>query len=211
MDPNTRNTSGSSALIIAITSRKPKVAHVLLEYGADPKATTPAGEPALLLSVPLGPAFVREMLSKGADVNAKGKHGNTSLFAVFPSLPDDVSDQRVYLKSDVETAYLLLRSGADVNARDDRGWTPLMNAVHWRWPTDLIKELIKRGADVNAQDNLRGYSALTMSLEDPSLVKVLIDAGADVNARTRDGLSVLKRAQSFPKAAQLLKAAGAKE
>lgn len=63
---------------------------------------------------------------------------------------------------------LLVDSGANVEARDDRGCTPL-NFVCSRafsvWPThNVVPALLRRGADVNAKDR-RGNSPLHHCLE----------------------------------------------
>ena len=50
----------------------------------------------------------------------------------------------------IETAKLLLESGADANVRDRFGRTPIMEAKD----AETVGLLIERGADVNAKDNL---------------------------------------------------------
>ncbi|KAK7972222.1 hypothetical protein PG988_006356 [Apiospora saccharicola] len=51
---------------------------------------------------------------------------------------------------DMETAEELIKSGADPNARDRFGVTPLMMAVRWS-DVAMVKRLLDGGADVNAQ------------------------------------------------------------
>ena len=61
--------------------------------------------------------YIRELISVGADVNARNTLGNTPLmFAAGNS-------------STPEIVELLLEKGADVNARSTDGWTPLMRAA----------------------------------------------------------------------------------
>jgi hypothetical protein len=46
----------------------------------------------------------------------------------------------------------LIEAGADVNAKDDEGLTPLMIAAHYSTP-EMVTLLIDAGADVNAKDD----------------------------------------------------------
>ena len=50
-----------------------------------------------------------------------------------------------------------LAAGADVNAKDEDGRTPLLNALSG--PKEIIELLIAKGADVNAQDDV-GFTPL---------------------------------------------------
>ena len=87
-------------------------------------------------------------------------------------------------------AQLLIDAGADVNARDKYGNTPLMHIRDTfenqkrEWDNDtaaLLEVMIKAGADVNAR-NKHGLTPL-MIANDVRTIQKLIDAGADVNAR----------------------------
>ena len=82
--------------------------------------------------------------------------------------------------NDVET---FIRDGADVNARDKRGRTALMQAST-RGSLEVAALLLKSGADVNAKDSNGGTALLAASgrggLE---VVKLLLENGADVKAR----------------------------
>lgn len=56
----------------------------------------------------------------------------------------------------------LLDSGADVDARDNRGNTPLIEAAFFKYP-DLVQLLLSKGADINAR-NHAGDTALTEAI-----------------------------------------------
>ena len=53
-------------------------------------------------------------------------------------------------------------AGADVNARNDDGYTPLIVAIQLGY-RHIVKELLKHGADIYASDN-NGKNALDWAL-----------------------------------------------
>jgi ankyrin repeat protein len=85
----------------------------------------------------------------------------------------------------------LLAEGADVNARDKYGSTPLVK-VSCKGDHEKAAMLIEKGADVNAQGP-GGMTALmsASSCRVPGVVKLLLDSKADVNARDKRGMTPL--------------------
>jgi ankyrin repeat protein len=77
-------------------------------------------------------------------------------------------------------AELLLRKGADVNARTAAGATPLHGGEK-----EIAEFLIARGADVNARDK-DGKTPLHVAAGNgrTAVVELLIAKGADINAKT---------------------------
>ena len=75
----------------------------------------------------------------------------------------------------------LLHTGADTNAKDNDGMTPL----HVCRNANVARLLIDAGADVNAKD-VDGMTPLHVC-QNADVAKLLIDAGADVNAKNNDG------------------------
>ncbi|MCK9168988.1 MAG: ankyrin repeat domain-containing protein [Treponema sp.] len=72
----------------------------------------------------------------------------------------------------------LLYSGADVNAVDSEGWTPLMYAVRYQNNETLVHTLISHGANVRMKNNYKA-SALTMASqysENPEILSDLLAA-----------------------------------
>lgn len=84
---------------------------------------------------------------------------------------------------------MLIAAGADVNAADRHGRTPLMFAVGKYANYWAAAQLVEGGADVNARDE-DGCTAL-MQARSADAIKLLIDAGADANARCKDGSTSL--------------------
>lgn len=69
-------------------------------------------------------------------------------------LSPDFPDQPLHVTSKVELVPLLLRCGADIHARGDRGMQPLHCAARYL-RTDIVALLLDHGADVNAKDELK--------------------------------------------------------
>ncbi len=82
---------------------------------------------------------------------------------------------------DVRTVRRLLDDGADVNARDAAGNTPLILAAFYAGP-ECVELLLERGADVNAA-NKAGVTPLIRAATDPEKTRLLVDAGANVRVR----------------------------
>ncbi len=97
-------------------------------------------------------------------------------------------------KNDGHEIKELIRQGADINAEDADGCTPLMIAVQKEY-CDLVKQFIEWGADINAQDD-ESNTALFYAVEvgNKELVRILIDAGIDVKWTNCDDVSALELA-----------------
>jgi len=82
----------------------------------------------------------------------------------------------------------LIKSGANVNARDNDRMTPLMLAAEHNHNPEVITILVKAGADVNAKD-IHGQSSLMWAAmkNRPEVITALIKSGADVDAKSSFG------------------------
>ncbi|MCZ6734877.1 MAG: ankyrin repeat domain-containing protein [Planctomycetota bacterium] len=99
----------------------------------------------------------------------------------------------------VEMIQILLDAGANVEAPDARGRTPLMSAVQSR-NGQAVQALLANGADVNAHDPDRGGTALAWAsgpFGDLAMVQALLAAGADVNVSDKGGMTPLLWAAGF--------------
>jgi len=95
---------------------------------------------------------------------------------------------------EVEGIRSLLSSGANVNAADHNGWTPLHFAANHDYPEesdrigDTITLLLEAGADVNLMDEM-GWTPMHYAVSrmiDYSLQKRLIEAGANLLIRNSE-------------------------
>lgn len=90
----------------------------------------------------------------------------------------------------------LIAAGADVNVRDELGWSPLMKACYnpelKHGFADVVQVLIAAGADIEAPI---GYGVRPLMLAsgygETAVVEVLLQAGADVLAKNEGGFTAL--------------------
>jgi ankyrin repeat protein len=141
---------------------------------------------------------VHLLLDRGADVNAKTKHGWTALMSAG-------------MEGQTEVAKALIAKGADVNARTDTGLTPLMLPARLGY-TAFVKELVEHGAEINEQENKDRMTPLMLAAMqgNTEVVKFLVGKGADVNLKNKDGETALMLAKRYPEIVKLLQQAGAK-
>ena len=83
--------------------------------------------------------------------------------------------------------YAFSRTGADINATDAYGYTPLMNAA-MLGRLDIVRLLIDAGADIQKKGQF-GYTALHAAAQNGHLdvVQALFKYGASVNCKNDDG------------------------
>ena len=121
----------------------------------------------------------------------------------------------------------MLDNGADANASDNEGMTPLWNEINsgnGKFMCEVIRFLVEEGrADVNAVFQGRSvlHAAITANAAVRStsrlpIVKYLVEKGAEVNAKDGEGIGLVGVAsKSFSscknKMIEILKEAGAKE
>jgi ankyrin repeat protein len=164
----------------------------LIAYGANPKVDLskltvteegggmtlqgPGSGSVLIAAADSGnPAVVREILQYHPKLEARNRSGETAMFAAGQYRSSDKDGDRV------ECVKLLAAAGANVNARDDDGNTPL----HWIFLTDVEEELVKLGADVNAR-NKDGETPLFTNVDRDS-IPMLVERGADLFAVNKEG------------------------
>ncbi len=99
-------------------------------------------------------------------------------------------------KGDQGDVAKLIKSGTDINVRDNHGRTPLMLVAHNK-DHAMARLLIKAGADVNALD-IERYDVITISgvADDPEMIRIALTAGgkADLITSPYNGTALIASA-----------------
>ncbi len=197
-----KSDKGDKDLALAGATRSGSVAAVraLIAYGANPNvdlttlivtqssggATMQGGGAGSVLMYAAesgNPEVVREILRYHPKLEMRDHEGKTAVFAAGDYRSGDVDGARV------ECVRLLAQAGADVNARDNAGNTPLHETVL----TDVEEELLKLGADVNARNN-EGETPIFTTFDDDA-IPLFIKYGADLTIRNNEGKTVIEAAE----------------
>jgi excisionase family DNA binding protein len=193
VDVNARDAFGRTPLIIAASQGHTQVVQVLLEQGADPSIRDSVGTTALIAAEARGYERIVSLLrasskEKGAaEVRPLNRDHN-------PPADSRMSLQRAVDQGDVRHVNALISSGADVNARTEDGWSPLMMATIKGY-AEVVRALLIKGADPDAR-NKKGWTALmfAVSMGDLDTMRVLLDGNAEIDARDNDGRTALMQA-----------------
>jgi len=132
-------------------------------------------------------AQVRNLLAAGANPNQLDEAGDTALHVAA-------------LQGHLDVVNALLEGGADANAKDARGWTPIFKAAY-NHELDcgfapVVQALIDAGADVNARIFF-GLTPLMLAAGggEAAVCAALLAGGAEVKAANEGGITALMMAK----------------
>jgi ankyrin repeat protein len=206
-----------------------------LDKGVDVNVKNVSGRTPLHDAAMRGHNEIAELLiAAGADVNAKMEDGYTPLDVAFSGFKtidiirkhggktkeelDEIAKGSIHAAAqygNIEAVKQHLAAGADVNAKDGEGYTPLHNAAS-DGHKEVAELLIANGADVNAKDG-EGYTPLHNAAFDghKEIAELLIAEGADVNVQDKQGSTSLdwaavSTAENKKETADLLRKHGGK-
>lgn len=207
-DPNAKNARVPPLMVCAQTGSVEAVA-ALIARRADVNVREPLrGQTPLMWAVSRKHLEVaRLLIARGADVRARSR---LMRVAVNRANPTDIYTAAVGTVSqggstpllfaarqgDVESARLLLASGAEVNDLLPDGTSALTLAAHSNHPA-LVDLLLERGANPNIIGS--GYTALHAAVLRGNLhiVKALLARGAFINSRIRHGTPTTRGSREY--------------
>jgi ankyrin repeat protein len=183
---------------------------------------------------PLNLSIVQVLIDAGADVNVKSNQNITPLgvsvsaysqeyfFALFKSTvsayisfieaeSEEFNFNVNFLKTARSIVKALIKSGADVNVRNEKG-AILLSALARSGELVLVRLVLDAGAEVHVrdEDGLTPLHLAALRNTDMLVVRALIDAGADINSRAKGFAPVhFAVANPNPQVIQVLIDAGA--
>lgn len=162
-DVNAATLVGATPLVPAVNTSA-EMTKLLLDKAADPNRATRSGVTPIMFT--RDAAVVALLVAHGADVRARSKVGETALMDAAT-------------RGDLVAAKLLLDRGAEVNAADHRGYTPLLFAAQYDGDAvELVRLLLARGGDLTA--TAEGETALSLASKrgETGVTRMLREAAA---------------------------------
>jgi ankyrin repeat protein len=214
-----KDKAGRTALMWAQVARKAseqfnsEIVNTLIKAGAKVNVTDENGNTPLILAAQADlTESVRMLLAAGALVNAKNRWGSNALISAFDS-HYRLTDKDTHHPAPL-TIRALLTAGADIQAGNSDGTTPLMLAARTD-SLEAVKMLLEAGASIDGRDK-KGKTALMYErygyMPSVETFKVLVAAKGDLNAVDSGGRTPLMYAAKGgpPEILELLLKNGAK-
>ncbi|WP_462351114.1 ankyrin repeat domain-containing protein [Fusobacterium varium] len=168
------NKEGKSLLIIALENDSQKVLNMLLGKGVYLEETFEDGKTPIFYVRSLN--ALEQMVKAGADINKKDSSGKTLLSYFIEAKPLSYSKY-------------LTEQGADVNAIEENGWTPVFRAAAGR-DISLLEAMKNNGGNFTKQD-LAGNFPIYYAQNEEILLKLLDSAKYNLNAKNKKEENIL--------------------
>lgn len=164
-NPNAQDNSGVAPLHLGTE----QIVELLLQHGANPRIRDREGNTPL--HEPQAPRAIKSLLIHGADIHARNDRQETPFATMF------VTSDEIF--------QTFLEAGADPNAPNEYGFTPLFAAGTRR----QVELLVQYGADLNLR--LPDGSTALFHTHSAFMARILLDFGADATIRDEHGHTCL--------------------
>eukprot|EP00249_Psilotum_nudum_P036106 c6342_g1_i1 orf=390-2159(+) len=179
---NELDSQGKAALHVAISTGRPELVQLLLEFSADLEIRNKAGRTALHEAAAAGEALMVELLlANGARTKAKSSTGWTALHYAVTA-------------GHLEVVRLLLDMGTKTDDATKDGRTAIHMAVA-EGHKECLRILLEKGGNVDLRGS-DGETALHIaaSTGNVDMVQLLLDSGAKKDIRDREGKTPIRLA-----------------
>ncbi len=166
LDPDTKDVVGNSPAHYVAEDGSDECLLFLQKCGVDFNAQGSTGKTPLMKAVRSNELkTVLFLINQDVDVNIRDSYGDTALHFASRGV-------------DLEICRAVLAAGAEANAVNNCGVTPLMESVRYR-VSDVTEILIQNGCDVNIQEKKSRDTALHMAVRKSHnlVVRMLLETG----------------------------------
>jgi ankyrin repeat protein len=185
-DINAKDGGGMTALMwAALKNPNLEVIKILIDAGADAGITDNSGNTAL------------DYAKKELKINKIKSEDYKLLWTKNPNIPKNTYFVELCGSGSASEVIGAIKGGADVNAEDKYGVSPIFWAAWLNSDVGVIKALIEAGANPNTQ-YAGGQTPLTMAAGDnknPGVIIALLDGGADPKKQDASGKKAIDYAE----------------
>jgi ankyrin repeat protein len=200
-DVNIRNRRGVTPLMEAADTGDTEAVAYLVRHSASINQSDDEGRTPLSLAAYRHYSDIVDfLLDNGADKEARDKSGRTPLMNAIAAVllsPKGSAGRATEEKEKLSTVRSFLAHGAEANAVDKEGWSPLALAAQ-NDASEIVSALVDKGADVNVQVSRMGNETplmIAIRRDDPATVKAILKAKPNlslVDSQSRTALGYAK-------------------
>ena len=185
---------GYTVLHDAVVEGPPKLVEYLLTHGAEVNVANEYGDTPLDEATAFAKQETIALLQQAGATQGEGFRIKAAPTATGGHTPANTLNSELHTAAEygnTETVELLIERGANIEATDIWGQTPLMIAA-LSGNTETVELLLDRGANIEAKDNMgRTPLHLAALCGNTETVELLLNRGANIEAKDNEGWTPL--------------------